>query len=925
MKKSFSAVILLLTFVLSISYAAPVKPQIFNADEVITIPGSNVTLYLGKEQSIGGQSTRTYAIYRDGQLLRQAEANYELGLRYAHFDPLLFEPEVDARLSADNDVDLYIVQFQTQPLEEFQSAIIQLGGQVRHYIAQFAYLVEMNEATLVQVEALPYVRWVGSYHPAYRLDEETLQNLVTLGASMPAIHYNIQVLDPSQKAIVVDRIRALGAFVDNYDAGKRLVEATLNGGQLMQVVRFDEVNFIDVWGAYEHDMDIVRQIGGANFVETVGGFTGEDVRGEIFDGGCQTGHQEFQLHPIIQHGPISIDSHGTACMGVNFATGVNPQARGLEPDGQGIIADYTNWGLSGANRYTCAQELVDPTRPYQGVFQTSSVGPPQTTQYTTISAEADEITFDFNLIACQSQSNMGSQMSRPQAWGKNMVSGGALYHYNTLTRTDDMWNGGASIGPASDGRIKPSFTQFYDQVFTTYSTSTTGYGQFSGTSNATPCIAGHFGLFFEMWDAAIFGNPVSPTGSVFENRCHSTTAKAMLMATAYQYPFTGTTHDKTRTHQGWGMPDLQNLYNMREKIYFIDETDVLIPFEVATHTVTVSAGEPELKIAMVYSDPPGNPGVQTQHRINDLSLKVTSPSNVVYWGNRGLYEGNYSITGGAADTKNTEECVFLQNPEAGVWTIEIQANEIIQDSHVETPEMDADYALVVSGIAGGTPPAMAVTLTYLSGSPVSAGGGAINFDILLQNQGTGPYIIDAWTNITLPTGGTYNVLERNNILLGAGASLARNLTQNVPASAPSGNYIYNAFVGDLPGTVFDEDHFDFVKSAAGDALSFDNTWNLYGWDEEIPVNTPTEFAVSPAYPNPFNPETTISFALPSAVDVSLVIYDVQGRKVAVLIDGWMEAGNNTLTFNAANLPSGVYFAYLTAGSHKATMKLLLVK
>jgi len=470
----------------------------FTADEIINVPGSSISLYLGKEQLEDGQMVRMYEIYRDGQLLRQNKGHYELGLRYAHFDPMVSVPEVESILTADGSVNLYIVQFVTQPLEEFKNAITGLGGTVRHYVAQFAYLVEMDEATLAEVSQLPYVRWVGQYQPAYRLDEATLEKLRVLGSDIYPIRYNIQVLDVPQKAVVVERIRELGGYVDNYDAGKKLVEATLNGAQLLQVAKFNEVNFIDVWGAYEEDMDIVREIGGANFVETVGGFTGNDVRGEIFDGGCQFGHQEFQLNPIIAHGAHDITSHGTACMGVNFATGVVPQARGLLPSGQGIFADYGTWGLSGASRYTCAQQLVNPAGPYWAVFQTSSVGPPQTSQYTTISAEADEMTFDFNYIACQSQSNMGNQNSRPQAWAKNYVSGGGLYHYNTLSRADDMWNYGASIGPASDGRIGVTFTHFYDQVYTTYSTSTTGYGNFSGTSNATPCIAGHFGLFFEM-------------------------------------------------------------------------------------------------------------------------------------------------------------------------------------------------------------------------------------------------------------------------------------------------------------------------------------------------------------------------------------------------------------------------------------------
>jgi len=213
--------------------------------------------------------------------------------------------------------------------------------------------------------------------------------------------------------------------------------------------------------------------------------------------------------------------------------------------------------------------------------------------------------------------------------------------------------------------------------------------------------AGHVGLFFQMWNDGIFGNEVDPNGTIFENKAHFTTAKAMLINTADQYPFNGTTEDHTRMHQGWGMPNLQNMYDLRESFYIIDETEILEAFEVVEHTVSVDSDEPFLKVTMTYADPPGNPAVQDQHRINDLTLKVISPSGDEYWGNHGLLDGVWSTTGGSADTKNTVECVYINSPESGGWTIEIHGDEVIDDSHVETSELDADYALVVSPAIAG--------------------------------------------------------------------------------------------------------------------------------------------------------------------------------------------------------------------------------
>jgi hypothetical protein len=676
-------------------------------EQSIAIPDSNIVLELWSEQMDNGEILHFYSISLDGgnTNVRTVQASYELGLRYAHFDPIVELPFVEPVLEADSDTHLFIVQFVTQPLEEFEKAITALGGTVHQYIAQFAYLVEMSEDVKIQVESLPYVRWVGPYHPAYRLEEFIIDNFENAEEMYPLQRYNIQVHTVEQKEIIADRIIGNGGTVNTANFGKKLISATLTPEQLFTVARYDEVNFIDRWSEYEVDMDIGREIGGANYIETVAGYTGTDVRGESFDTGFNLNHVDFQHHPLIVHGPnCGSDSHGTACIGICFGDGTgNANARGLLPDGQGIVADYSVIGLEGQSRYDHSGELVQD--PYYAVFQTASVGSYRTTQYTTVSADSDQAIFDFDLVHCQSQSNAGDPMSRPQAWAKNMVSGGAVYHYDTLDKSDDCWCYGASTGPASDGRIKPTFAFFYDDILTVGYPGNTAYTYgFGGTSGATPMIAGHVGLFFEMWDDGIFGNEVDPYGSVFENKAHFTTAKAMLINTAEQYDFTGPSHDKTRMHQGWGMPNVQNMYDLRENIYVIDESDILEPFEVGQHNVFVESGTPALKITMTYADTPGNPAVQTQHRINDLTLKVISPSDTVYWGNNGLLEGVWSDSGGNPDTKNTVECVYIENPEAGGWTIEVSADEVIEDSHVETTELDTDYALVISPVLSGPYP-----------------------------------------------------------------------------------------------------------------------------------------------------------------------------------------------------------------------------
>lgn len=77
--------------------------------------------------------------------------------------------------------------------------------------------------------------------------------------------------------------------------------------------------------------------------------------------------------------------------------------------------------------------------------------------------------------------------------------------------------------------------------------------------------------------------------------------------------------------------------------------------------------------------------------------------------------------------------------------------------------------------------------------------------------------------------------------------------------------------------------------------------------------------------NPFNPETKLIYSLPEAGEVSLVVYDLRGREIARLAEGWFSAGIHQTSFNGRELSSGVYFAMLEAGSVKQVEKLLLVK
>jgi predicted esterase len=92
-----------------------------------------------------------------------------------------------------------------------------------------------------------------------------------------------------------------------------------------------------------------------------------------------------------------------------------------------------------------------------------------------------------------------------------------------------------------------------------------------------------------------------------------------------------------------------------------------------------------------------------------------------------------------------------------------------------------------------------------------------------------------------------------------------------------------------------------------------------------PEELPGQATLEQNYPNPFNPATRLRFTLPEAAEVRLMVYDVLGREVRSLVDGRMEAGAHTVTFDAAALASGVYFARIVAGEFVAMRRMLLLR
>ncbi len=738
-----------------------------------------------------------YRIQRaDGRWSRPRAANHTLHLRAGDVDPL--ESSIGSIFGksreepASTGGHLSIIQYTTPPIAAYSRALTELGVIPLRFLAGQAHIAVAPPETWDELRALPFIRWVGAYDERMRIEPALLGHLRDETALGP-MRFVIQLTERSAQVrkLVAGRIAEAGGQLHPSAEQGLMLEATMDAPLLRSLITWDEVLYVDRWTPARTYMDKVRVDGGADFLEALTGFTGQGVAGEVLDSGLLTSHIDFQSNPpMIHNGNGSSQSHGTSVAGIVFGDGTgSTNARGMLPDGTHVFSSFANLG----NRFTHTAELLAP--PYECVFQTNSWGWGYGA-YTNKTTQFDDVAFQYDLVICQAQGNSGSSSSEQLSWAKNVLSVGAVRHQNTQTLTDDAHNGIAgSHGPAPDGRIKPDLCFWYDSIRTTASTG--GYdSNFGGTSAATPCTAGHVGLMEQMWHMGLFG--AGGASTVFDSAPKATTAKALMINTADQYSFSSGS-DLRRVRQGWGRPDVERLYDMRDQLFIVDESDVLQNLDTISYPINVAAGTPELRATMVFLDPPGTTS-SSQHRINDLSLRLISPSGVKYWGNRSMKTSMYTASGGSSNTLDTVENVWLQNPEAGIWTVKIFADEVNQDGHTETAAVDADFALVVSGVTAST---CADPINYCSTSANSMGAGAVmgfvgSASLIANNltlatsglpAGTFGLYLFGPAKATLPAGnGTLCVAQPFSLL-------------SVITSDPSGNSSYALDLQNLPGTV----------------------------------------------------------------------------------------------------------------------------
>ncbi|MBU0517344.1 right-handed parallel beta-helix repeat-containing protein [bacterium] len=305
------------------------------------------------------------------------------------------------------------------------------------------------------------------------------------------------------------------------------------------------------------------------------------------------------------------------------------------------------------------------------------------------------------------------------------------------------------------------------------------------------------------------------------------------------------------------------------------------------------------------------------------------------------------VMGGWPGTGNfDEDPLFVTGPDGDYYLSQTTAGQTEQSPCVDTGDPGSslddrttrtdqvpDWIIVDMGFhyIVPDPPEVVLSLDYVSGSPVPATGGNLYFDLYFENLDSEPINFEACLLADWYGGAPAILALRTFTDFQPGWTINRpGMFYPVPGAWPAGEYDMYAFVGPIWQYDWAQDHFHFEKLPNGDGAG-GNVYPVLGapnpFDEIITNSTitPSDHTIVSCYPNPFNPVTTIRYHLPEFRQVNIRVYDIQGRRVAKLVDGCREAGYHEVTFDASDLASGVYLYTLQTGDYQATGKMVLMK
>jgi len=599
----------------------------------------------------------------------------------------------------------YIVQFDGPIYQVQRDWLTTNSATIHFYIPHYGFVCSIEKQTSVDnVRNHPLVNWVGLYHPAYKIsalfDRVGAEHKVTILLFMDA---DISTILDEIKTITK---RADFSISDN--GINKIIQGVISKNDVDVLAKIHGIYWIEPYiqpHTYNNNVQWIVQDAEYDVRNIwAKGIAGEGEIVSSMDSGINCNHYAhrsgssalttwgyYPTHNAI----VAYDSGGTD----NIVFGDGGVYHGTHTAGTMTGDDTLTAGSSnrdgvakkskiyfldiGPNtgQYVypmadlndafikCYDRYYPPTRAHNC---SNSWGGDVMGAYTADALSSDQFMWahkDFLLY--YSNGNAGGTpggVGSP-ASAKNCVSVGGVGNGSGTQYTQYYTT--TSRGPTEDGRLKPTILTPAQSVYSSTSGSS-NYGSLSGTSMASPSAAGAGALIRQYLREGWY-----PTGKKTDADSFpfisASLVKAILINCADPNVSSYTVPDN---NIGWGRVDLDStLFFAGEarKTLLVDNTVGLLTGERVDYHFNVPAGAANLKIAVVWTDYPGNPAVLRQI-VNDLNLSAYSSAHH-YHGNQ--YSSGQSIQDPTAwDSINVEECIRVNTPTGGDWRVSVEGRNV---------------------------------------------------------------------------------------------------------------------------------------------------------------------------------------------------------------------------------------------------------
>ena len=684
----------------------------------------------------------------------------QLWVQTGNFDPLYEQPTIPTHLQASDDpfaTGFLIIQLFQNDGTLAETIAKGVGAIIVDTLPEDAWVLRLPSSTearssaIIQLAEDDQVRWVGAQQPAWRLD-------VDLHATEGKVDLDLTLAEDVDTSQLEEHL---------YMAGSEYVRCD---SYLCQIVGIDSVWLPAL--SKDHRLLFIEphdSIGIANnyarSISTIdatvnnhnGGLDGTGEVGALSDSGLDQDHGDFnnRVRGVYHNygpdnsGADANSGHGTHVAGTmvgdgsgdSSTQGVAPAATfhfyQLEHDSSGQLA---RWGS--------LYDMFRDSQQKNAHVQSNSWGAQSSWgQYTSDSRSADSFLHDYDdflvVFAAGNEGSQGSQSIAPPATAKNVLTVGASTTGRPGTAATGQIASFSSIGPTSDGRIKPDIVAPGVQICSPRAleaqnpagwscssarhsgTNTPLYMSADGTSTAAPVVGG----------AALLARQFLRTELSISNP-DSALIKAVLINGARDIG----TANVPNMDEGWGQLDLEESLYPHEgvipKNIFYDTSQTLSPGLSYSYNYALD-GSYGLDVTLVWNDREGSSSAsQSSSRlVNDLDLTVTSPDGTTYKGND--FANGFSTTGGTKDSLNNVERVRLSSGPTGDWTISVSHSGGYQQG----------YALVISGVGNENPMS---DIAVFEGSVWASQVTPLENDYVLLRM--------AWINQAPATTGSYEVL-----------------------------------------------------------------------------------------------------------------------------------------------------------------------